>query len=88
MATVGTALRMPRGLAARYKRLAKLTGRTKTFYMLEALSKSIDGLEHKYGDLKMTEDLRAAEFESKITGQQTENARQASGSSVAGAPRG
>ena len=81
MATVGTALRMPSDLAARYKRLAKLTGRTKTFYMLEALSKSIDELEHKYGDLKTTEDLRTAEFEAKVLGRQARDTKQASVSS-------
>ena len=42
MATATAALRMPVELAARYDRLAKATGRTKTFYMNEALTESID----------------------------------------------
>ena len=44
---------------ARYDRLAKSTGRTKTFYMTEALSESIDRLEYEYGILKDIEDYRA-----------------------------
>lgn len=59
MATATAALRMPEDLAARYDRLAKSTGRTKTFYMTEALSDSIDRLEYEYGILKDVEDYRA-----------------------------
>ena len=45
MATATAALRMPEDLAIRYDRLAKSTGRTKTFYMTEALAAEIDRLE-------------------------------------------
>ena len=63
MATSTAALRMPEELAARYDRLAKSTGRTKTFYMTEALSESIDRLEYEYGILKKVEDWRAGRLE-------------------------
>lgn len=59
MATATAALRMPEDLAKRYDRLAKSTGRTKTYYMTEALSESIDRLEYEYGILKDIEDYRA-----------------------------
>ena len=41
MATATAALRMPEDLAIRYDRLAKSTGRTKTFYMTEALAAEV-----------------------------------------------
>lgn len=59
MATATAALRMPEELAVRYDRLARATGRTKTFYMTEALLDSIDRLEYEYGILKDVEDYRA-----------------------------
>ena len=49
VATATAALRMPEDLAIRYDRLAKSTGRTKTFYMTEALAAEIDRLEYEYG---------------------------------------
>lgn len=63
MTTASTALRMPVDLAARYERLAKSTGRTKTFYMNEALADSIDRLEYEYGLLQQVEDFRAGKLE-------------------------
>lgn len=48
MATATEALRIPEDLANRYDRLAKSTGRTKTFYMTEALAAEIDRLEYEY----------------------------------------
>lgn len=63
MATASTALRMPVDLAARYEKLAKSTGRTKTFYMNEALADSIDRLEYEYGLLQQVEDFRAGKLE-------------------------
>ena len=39
MATATAALRIPEDLANRYDRLAKSTGRTKNFYMTEALGR-------------------------------------------------
>lgn len=62
MTTASTALRMPVDLAARYERLAKSTGRTKTFYMNEALADSIDRLEYEYGLLQQVEDFRAGKL--------------------------
>lgn len=46
MATATAALRTPEDLANRYDRLAKSTGRTKTFYMTEALAAEIGRLEY------------------------------------------
>lgn len=63
MATATAALRVPEDLAARYDRLAKSTGRTKTFYMTEALEESIDRLEYEYGILKKVEDWRAGRLD-------------------------
>lgn len=54
---------MPEDLAIRYDRLAKSTGRTKTFYMTEALAAEIDRLEYEYGLLKKVEDYRAGRLE-------------------------
>lgn len=59
MATTATALRVPEDLASRYDRLAKSTGRTRTYYMNEALAESIDRLEYEYGILKDVEEWRA-----------------------------
>jgi RHH-type rel operon transcriptional repressor/antitoxin RelB len=63
MATAAAALRMPEDLANRYDRLAKSTGRTKTFYMTEALAAEIDRLEYEYGLMKKVEDFRAGKLE-------------------------
>ena len=63
MATAMAALRMPEDLSARYDRLARSTGRTKTFYMTEALLGSIDRLEYEYGILQQVEDWRAGRLE-------------------------
>lgn len=59
MATATAALRLPEDLANRYDRLAKSTGRTKTFYMTEALAAEIDRLEYEYGLMKKVENYRA-----------------------------
>ena len=63
MATATAALRIPEDLANRYDRLAKSTGRTKTFYMTEALAAEIDRLEYEYGLMKKVEDFRAGRLE-------------------------
>lgn len=63
MGTAATALRLPDVLASRYDNLAKATGRTKTFYMTEALEDSIDRLEYEYGILQKVEDWRAGRLE-------------------------
>lgn len=62
MATATAALRLPEDLANRYDRLAKSTGRTKTFYMTEALAAEIDRLEYEYGLMKKVEDYRAGKL--------------------------
>lgn len=59
MATATAGLRLSEDLKARYERLAKTTGRTKTFYMTQALEESIDQFEYEYGLLKDVEDWRA-----------------------------
>ena len=63
MATATAVLRIPEDLANRYDRLAKSTGRTKTFYMTEALAAEIDRLEYEYGLMKKVEDFRAGRLE-------------------------
>jgi RHH-type rel operon transcriptional repressor/antitoxin RelB len=54
---------VPEDLAVRYEKLAKSTGRTKTFYMNEALANSIDRLEYEYGLLQQVEDYRSGKLE-------------------------
>lgn len=63
MATTAMPVRVPSDLAARYDRLAKETGRTRTYYVNEALAASIDRLEYEYGLLKTVEDWRAGRLE-------------------------
>lgn len=63
MATTAMPVRVPNDLAARYDRLAKSTGRTRTFYVNEALAESIDRLEYEYGLMKKVEDYRAGRLE-------------------------
>ncbi len=42
------ALRLPDDVAQRLKRLAERTGRSKTFYMIEAIREHLDDLEDLY----------------------------------------
>lgn len=63
MATAVTSMRIPTELNARYSRLAKETGRSKSFYVNEALANSIDQLEYEYGLMKKVEDFRAGKVE-------------------------
>lgn len=56
-------MRIPTELNARYSRLAKETGRPKSFYVNEALADSIDQLEYEYGLMKKVEDFRAGKLE-------------------------
>ena len=63
MATVVVAFRISEDLEARYDSLAESTGRTKTFYMNEALASEIDRLEYEYGLMKKVEDFRAGRLE-------------------------
>ena len=41
-------LRLPDDVSQRLQRLADLTGRSKTFYMIEAIRKHLDDLEDLY----------------------------------------
>ena len=59
MATAVTSMRIPTELSERYNRLAKETGRSRSFYVNEALKESIDRLEYEYGILKDIEDYHA-----------------------------
>lgn len=63
MATAVTSIRIPTELNERYSRLAKETGRSRSFYVNEALQESIDRFEYEYGILKDIEDYRAGRLE-------------------------
>lgn len=63
MATAVTSLRIPTDLCERYNRLAKETGRSRSYYINEALADSIDRLEYEYGVMKKVEDWRAGRLE-------------------------
>lgn len=52
-------LRLPDDVAARLQQLAELTGRSKTFYMVEAINRHIDDLEDLYLAEKSLIELRA-----------------------------
>ena len=53
----------PTELNERYSRLAKETGRSRSFYVNEALQEAIDRFEYEYGILKDIEDYRAGRLE-------------------------
>lgn len=63
MATAVTSLRIPTDLSERYSRLAKETGRSRSYYVNEALADSIDRFEYEYGILRDIEDYRAGRLE-------------------------
>ena len=63
MATAVTSLRIPTDLSERYNRLAKETGRSRSYYVNEALADSIDRFEYEYGILRDIEDYRAGSLE-------------------------
>lgn len=52
------AFRMPADMEERLARLAKLTGRTKTFYVREALEEHLDDIEDAYLAEKTLEEIR------------------------------
>jgi RHH-type rel operon transcriptional repressor/antitoxin RelB len=52
-------LRLPEDLKSRLERLAKLTGRSKTYYMIEAISEKLEDLEDLYLAEQRTIALRA-----------------------------
>lgn len=62
-ATTSVTARIPQDISARYDRLAQESGRTKTYYITEALAESIDRLEYEYGILRKVEDWRAGRLE-------------------------
>jgi RHH-type rel operon transcriptional repressor/antitoxin RelB len=53
------AIRLPAGIEERLNVLAKETGRTKTFYVREAILEYLDELEDLYLAEKRIEDIRA-----------------------------
>ena len=61
--TAVTSMRIPTELNERYSRLAKETGRSRSFYVNEALQEAIDRFEYEYGILKDIEDYRAGRLE-------------------------
>jgi RHH-type rel operon transcriptional repressor/antitoxin RelB len=52
-------LRLPEALKSRLERLSKLTGRSKTYYMVEAISEKLEDLEDLYLAEQRTIALRA-----------------------------
>lgn len=61
--TMTVQVRVPNDVGIRYDRLAKQTGRTRSYYVNEALEECIDRLEYEYGILKQVEDYRAGRLE-------------------------
>lgn len=45
---MSVSLRLPEDIASRLSNLAQLTGRSKTFYMIEAIREHLDDLEDLY----------------------------------------
>jgi RHH-type rel operon transcriptional repressor/antitoxin RelB len=52
-------LRLPEDLKSRLEKLARLTGRSKTYYMVEAISEKLEDLEDLYLAEARTLDLKA-----------------------------
>lgn len=63
MAKAVTSMRIPTELNERYNRLARETGRPRSYYVNEALREAIDRFEYEYGILKDIEDYRAGRLE-------------------------
>ena len=55
------AVRLPKDLEARLDRLAKKTGRTKTYYVREAISEHLEEIEDVYLARQVLERARAGE---------------------------
>ncbi|MFZ1986216.1 MAG: DUF6290 family protein [Desulfatitalea sp.] len=53
------AIRLPADIESRLDALAKATGRTKTYYVREAILEHLDDLEDIYLATKRLEDIRA-----------------------------
>ncbi len=56
-------VRVPQDVEDRLSRLAKLTGRTKTFYIREALEEHLDELEEIYLAERVLEEVRSGKEE-------------------------
>lgn len=54
-----TSVRLDPALEARLSRLSSETGRSKAYYIKEAISNDIDRIEYEYGILQDIEDYRA-----------------------------
>jgi RHH-type rel operon transcriptional repressor/antitoxin RelB len=52
-------LRLPDDVSARLQHLVELTGRSKTFYMVEAINQHIDDLEDLYLAERELEEVRS-----------------------------
>jgi RHH-type transcriptional regulator, rel operon repressor / antitoxin RelB len=52
-------IRLPDAIADRLQQLADLTGRSKSYYMIEAISEHIDDLEEIYLAERELEEIRA-----------------------------
>lgn len=61
--TKSTAIRLPAELVERYDALARETGRSRTYYVTQALTESIAQLEYEYGLLQRVEDYRAGRMQ-------------------------
>ncbi len=59
----GVSIRLPGEIHERLNRLAKLTGRTKTYYVLELLEKHLDELEDYYLSAAVLERVKKGEEE-------------------------
>ena len=57
--SMAVSLRLPDDLRARLEKLAKRTGRTKTFYMIEAIREQIGDLEDVYLAERELKDIAA-----------------------------
>lgn len=53
------AVRVPEDIEARLDQLAQLTGRTKTYYVREAIVEHLDDMEDLYLAEKVVQDIRA-----------------------------
>jgi RHH-type transcriptional regulator, rel operon repressor / antitoxin RelB len=56
---MAVSLRLPDDLSARLDKLAKRTGRSKTYYMIEAIREQIGDLEDIYLAERELEDIKA-----------------------------
>jgi len=56
---MAVSLRLPEDISGRLQNLAQLTGRSKTFYMIEAIREHLDDLEDLYLAEQRLIDIRA-----------------------------